>query len=193
VSGVVGVILAAGESKRLGRPKQLAVVGDEGETLVGHTLRVARESRCARVALVLGANRVEIEASLERDGVAVIANDSWPEGLASSIRAAVAWAESLPCAALLLMVCDQPDLTSEHIDRLVAKFGAEQRTVGSAYGGVIGVPAVFERARFHELAALRGDQGARALLRGDVGSIDWPEGAVDIDTAADLAALSRGR
>jgi molybdenum cofactor cytidylyltransferase len=63
-----------------------------------------------------------------------------------------------------------------------------RRTVGSAYGGTTGVPAIFERSRFHELCALEGDRGARALLRGDVGSVDWPDGAIDLDTASDVSA-----
>ena len=63
--------------------------------------------------------------------------------------------------------------------------------MGSAYTGVVGVPAIFPRERLGELLALEGDRGARALLRGDVGSVDWPDGAVDIDTASDLASLDR--
>jgi CTP:molybdopterin cytidylyltransferase MocA len=185
VTRVVCAVLAAGASTRLGRPKQLVAV--DGEPLLGRTLRVARASRAEAVAVVLGASRDAIEAAIDFTGVAVLRNDAWPEGMASSIRAAVAWATSEGAAGLLLLVCDQPRLTASHLDALLEQFSAQGRTVGSAYRETIGVPAVFGRAQFEGLASLRGDRGARALLREpDVLAVAWPDGVFDVDTPADL-------
>ncbi len=194
MSGVACAVLAAGASARLGRPKQLVDAG-QGETLLGRTLRVARSSACARVAVVLGAHRAQIAAALAGEGdgrgpggAEVLVNEGWSEGVASSIRVAAAWAEALPCAGLLLLVCDQPLLTVVHLDALVAAFTAGGGAVGSAYAGVLGVPAIFDRARYPALRALQGDRGARGLLHGAL-AIDWPAGALDVDTEADVPAL----
>jgi CTP:molybdopterin cytidylyltransferase MocA len=125
-------------------------------------------------------------------GLTVVGNDAWPTGMASSVRAAVAWATPLPCTGLLLMVCDQPHLDHLHLDALIAARTPTMQTVGSAYNGTIGVPAVFGRPAFPDLAALTGDRGARALLvRPGVTAIAWPAGAIDVDTPADLAAKDR--
>ncbi len=186
MNGVAGVILAAGGSSRLGAPKQLVQI--DGSSLLARAARALTGSQCTDRAVVLGAHRAALSAEIAGTGLDVIANDDWSSGMASSVRAAVRWASALPCNGLLLMVCDQPHLTAAHLDALIARFNTERRTIGSAYAGTIGVPAIFERARFPELAALEGDRGARALLR-DAASIDWPDGAIDVDTAADLARI----
>jgi len=79
---------------------------------------------------------------------------------------------------------------------LIETFTTERRAVGSRYDGSIGVPAIFPRAHFDRLYALEGDRGAKSLLRGDVVAIDWPDGAVDVDTEADVSrapAFQRAR
>ena len=89
------------------------------------------------------------------------------------------------------MVCDQPHVDDVHLDALITAFIATRQTVGSAYSEAIGVPAIFARSSFDDLASLTGDRGARSLLlRPNVTAIAWPGGAIDIDTPADLATHS---
>lgn len=192
---VAGVVLAAGASRRLGRPKQVALL--DGEALVRRAVRTLARSRCTRVAVVVGAHADATTAALADLDVAALPNPQWQEGIAASIRTAARWAASHGSAGLLLAVCDQPLLTTEHVDALLTAFRAERRPVGSAYAGIVGVPAVFGRASFAELLRLRGDRGAGALLRDGAGAITWPAGAEDVDTEATLdrmrARHDRGR
>ena len=176
---IFAAVLAAGASVRLGRPKQLVAI--DGEPLVRRAARLALASRCTEVAVVLGAHAEEIAPALDGLGVNVLDNPLWPEGMGSSVRAAVDWALGECAQALLLVVCDHPRLTTAHLDALIAHGGR----VGSLYGGVVGVPALFPQVDFAALTMLRGDRGARTLL-GDARSIAWPDGVFDIDTEADL-------
>jgi CTP:molybdopterin cytidylyltransferase MocA len=187
VGGGVGLaLLAAGTSRRLGRPKQL--VSWEGEPLLRRVAAAACASRAAAVTVVLGAEADRIRPALEGLPLEVLANPAWAEGMASSIRTAVTWARRRGCDALLLAVGDQPRLTAAHLDALIAASAAGERAVASAYDGALGVPALFPAATFDALAALTGDTGARHLLRRreDLVSVAWPDGARDVDTAADL-------
>ena len=140
---------------------------------------------------VLGASMDRVRTELRGLRVTVVANDGWREGMAGSIRAGIARLPSGVRAALLL-TCDQPRLTSRLLRRLIATYdGAPGRMVACEYGGTVGVPALFGRDRFHELLGLRGDGGAKPLLLrcpGDVLRVPWPDGAVDVDRAADCGA-----
>jgi CTP:molybdopterin cytidylyltransferase MocA len=187
---VAGVVLAAGGSTRLGRPKQLVDVG--GETLVRRSLRSVLASGCDPVALVVGADAERVATESLDLGPVILRNGDWREGIASSIRVAAAWAESLACEGLLLALCDQPHLKKGHLEGLLAAFAREKRRVGSAYDGAVGAPAVFARSDLHALGALSGDRGAGRLLAG-APSVEWPEGAIDIDTEQDVSAHLRGR
>lgn len=182
----VGAILAAGGSSRLGRPKQLVLVG--GEPLVRRTARVALASPCSAIAVVVGAAGDEVGRALAGLDVATPSNAAWTEGVASSIRVAAAWAKARSASALLLMVCDQPRLTTEHLTALLAEHARTGAVVGSGYRGTVGVPAVFPASSFGALEQLTGDRGARALLAG-AAAIAWEDGAIDVDSEADVTAL----
>ena len=175
------VVLAAGASRRLQQPKQLLL--HRGEPLVRQAATAACQSNAATCAVVVGAHATAVSVALSGLPLEIIENGNFAEGLASSIRVALAWAEQRRCSALLLALCDQPRLTTAHLDRLIrAHRGA--LTVASRYAGKNGVPALFPEARFAELAELRGDVGASALLNRNapVTSVPWPEGELDVDT-----------
>lgn len=177
---VAAVILAAGTSARLGQPKQLVRLGKE--TLLDRAVRTAREAGCGTVLIVLGADADRIEAGAEALGEAIVVrNHCWREGMASSIRAAVA---ILPpgTAGVVLTVCDQPAVTAEHLGALMRDPG---RLTASRYAGRNGVPAYLPASFFGRLATLEGDAGARELLR-NADSIELPGGELDVDTPADL-------
>jgi molybdenum cofactor cytidylyltransferase len=184
-------VLAAGRSARLGQPKQLLSVG--GQALIRHIVEVACASRCAHVAVVVGASEQAVLAAVGSSRAVPLRNPEWQAGgLASSMHVAVHWARGLAVEALLLLVCDQPHLTTLQLDRLCDAYQRERRSIASRYAGALGVPALIEARHFADLLAISGDRGAASLLRSgiDVGFIDWPEGAVDLDTAQDVALFT---
>jgi xanthine dehydrogenase accessory factor len=132
-----------------------------------------------------------VAAALGGLSVTLVTNDAWPEGIASSIRAAVRWAETTAAGALAIILGDQPLLSVAHLTALRDAWLAGADLVASRFAGVRGAPAVFDRARWGELARLDGDQGAGRLLRTeDVVAVDWAGGAVDVDTDQDLVELA---
>jgi CTP:molybdopterin cytidylyltransferase MocA len=188
---VAAIIVAAGASSRLGQPKQLVLV--DGESLLQRAVRCARDAGARPVFVVLGAYREKIEHAVDLGAATVIANTEWEEGLASSIRAGVKVAESAGHAAgVLLMTCDQPRVTAEHLREMIDEFGvrADAVLIASTYAGVRGTPAIFPRAMFADLLALHDDKGARGLLAKaslPVVEIQLEGGEVDIDRPEDLA------
>lgn len=181
-------ILAAGASRRLGMAKQLLPY--RGTTLLGAVARELCASRCERVAVVLGARAGEIAPTLVELPVEPLANVSWDEGMASSIRCAAGWAVRERLSALVIAVCDQPRLTADHVDRLIAAHRATRGAVASRYGAGPGVPVVIPACDYPRLFELVGDRGARCLLD-HAHPIDWPDGLYDIDTAHDCAEIYR--
>jgi CTP:molybdopterin cytidylyltransferase MocA len=182
-------VLAAGESKRLGRPKQLVDVA--GTPLVQHVASRCLELRGGPVGVIVGANAAAVEQALGELRVARVANGAWQEGIASSIRAAVAWAEAARANALVIVLGDQPMITAAHLAALRDAWLAGAPIAASRYTNILGAPAIFDRAQWPLLAALQGDQGAGKLLYGDgVIAIEWDGGAVDVDTIEDVHALS---
>lgn len=192
---IAAIILAAGESRRLGRPKQL--LRFKGETLLARTVRMACAAELDPVFVILGANADLIGAGLAGQRAHVVHNADWSGGISTSIRAglhALETAVDRPHSAMILS-CDQPHLTTDHLRSLVAAYTAqcEPALAASFYAGVRGIPAVFPQAAFPELFKLQGDQGARRLLQSPlypVVEVPFELGAIDIDTDDDLPHLS---
>jgi molybdenum cofactor cytidylyltransferase len=175
------VVLAAGSSSRLGRPKQLLQI--EGEPLVRRAARVARE--VAQTVVVIPANAPEIRAALADLDVSIVENAGATEGIASSIRCGVAAAPT----DVLLMVCDQPRITSQHLRALI---DADALIAATGYAGAAGVPARFSARLRDELLELRGDVGARSLIerhREAVAIVPFEDAKIDIDVAEDVRKL----
>ena len=191
---VAAIILAAGGSSRLGRPKQLLEY--HGETLLNRAIRLAHEAGASPVIAVLGGEYRTIRASVLDHTSIPVCNDRWRQGIASSIQEGVrALGVCAPDAAgVLLMGCDQLRLTAEHLRALIDTFMASEAKaiVASAYASAHGVPAVFPRATFADLRALRGDKGARSIIEGvrcPVVDVEFAGGEVDIDLPEDIAQL----
>jgi len=184
-------VLAAGASRRLGRPKQLVSV--EGQQLVRRMAEVTLRSGCQPVAVVLGAHAAQVSAGIAKLPVVCLSNPEWSEGMGSSVRVAAGWASDAALDALMLVLVDQLRLSSGHLDALRLASDQGRHIAASAYQGVLGVPAIFPRRFFRALQALKGDSGARQLLRGDlsVTAVNWPDGIYDLDQAADLVRNER--
>ena len=189
------VILAAGESSRMGAPKQLLVV--EGQPLIVRAVEAALASAAWPVVVVLGAHAEKIRPLLARHPVLIAENSAWSEGMASSIRVGVAMLAqfSRQLDAALVALCDQPAFSADTIAQLVAAQPTAGRSIVAAhYSGRHGAPALFLREHFETLTHLTGEEGARALLNGGaslVASVDLPALALDLDTPADYASLQK--
>jgi molybdenum cofactor cytidylyltransferase len=192
--GLYAIVLAAGPSSRFGSPKQLVRLA--GRPLL-HTL-VARAAEVTGNALivVLGSGADQLAPLLKHSPGTVVINRDWREGLASSIRAGVA---RLPpaCTAALLVLADQAGVTTDDLRRLAGTWRKQPQYMAAAlYAGTVGAPAIFPRSLFPELAALRGDAGARAVLRrgaDTLARVPMPSAAVDVDTPEDLLAIEAPR
>ena len=190
------VILAAGGSRRLGRPKQLVEI--EGQSLVRRAAEAALAAWSGSVHVVVGAEVIRVRAALEGLPVELVINDAWKEGIASSIRAAIEAVERRDRAAetLTLMLCDQPGVTGEVLRKLVDAYRETRApVVASRYAEGPGVPALFHAELFPALKSLEGDVGARQLIRGldrEVVTIPFamPD---DIDTPADVLRHAGGK
>jgi molybdenum cofactor cytidylyltransferase len=186
---VTAVLLAAGASSRLGEPKQL--LKSKGLSLLRHAAVTACASRASEVIIVLGYEAPRMRSELAGLPVLVLENPLWREGISSSIRLAVS-SLSADSEGVLLMVCDQPRLSSLHLNALIDAFDRSAgRPVASAYRGSTGVPALFPRRLFTELLLLGGDRGAKGVLythAEELITIQWADGALDVDTDADVSA-----
>ena len=188
------VILAAGASTRMGAPKQLLEL--DGQPLLIRAVAAALASPAWPVVVVLGAHAEKIRPVLARLPVLVTENAAWPEGMAASIRAGVTTLQqfSRNLDAALIALCDQPAFSTDVIAQLIATQRSTGRSIVAAhYSGRHGAPALFLREHFSTLTHLTGEEGARALLNDDparVASVDLPALALDLDTPADVAALS---
>jgi molybdenum cofactor cytidylyltransferase len=184
------LVLAAGASRRFGSPKQLVRVG--GQSLLQRAVAHASEQLGAGVTVILGAHAAEIAETLPTGSAGTLINRNWQEGIGSSIRAGV---QRLPgaCDGVLLLLADQPLVGGEVLRRLITAWRRQPRQIiASHYGSVTGVPAIFPRWCFGDLAALRGDQGAKIVIRryaDHVVRLAHPEAAVDIDYPEDLLDL----
>lgn len=177
---IAAIVLAAGASRRLGRPKQQVVIA--GETLLARAVRVAREADLSPVIVVTRRSDQPHDESL--NGVYFVTNNIAEEGIASSIRCGVAVAEQHQVTGAVILACDQPALTSKHLRDIVAE---PYRLTASGYAGTVGIPAYFPAEFFSTLLQLSGDTGARSILKTSY-SVRANELQLDIDTEDDLIA-----
>lgn len=184
------IILAAGQSQRLGHAKQLVTWKDK--PLLQHTIDEA-EALQIPTYIVLGANYNTIEdAVVVGHQTTVLRNHDWPEGMASSIRCALlAVPESI--AWVLFCVCDQPYISSDLFQNLIKKQEeTQQPIVACAYSDTFGVPMLLHRQFFPALLALQGDTGAKKIVLQNIDKLatfDFPLGHIDIDTSTDIQFL----
>ena len=186
-----GLVLAAGEGRRLGQPKALVSLDDE--LLVDRAIRVARDAGCDPVVVVLGAAADEVVHRASLDGAVVVVNDGWAEGIGSSLRCGLSALTDQHAPAAVVLLVDQPDIGAETVRRVIDTW----RTSGAVavvptYGDQPRNPVLLASSTWAGVAAsARGDIGARAWLRehpSDITTVACDDLGtdVDIDTPADL-------
>jgi molybdenum cofactor cytidylyltransferase len=186
---VAGIVLAAGESSRLGVPKQL--IPWRGRPLVWHAAQAARQAGLSPVIVVVGAWADQVRMALEGEPVTLIENPVWQAGQSTSVRLGLAEVEA-QAEAVAFLLSDTPLVTGELIRQLLH---THQQTlaplVAPRAGGRRANPVLFDRRTFADLRELEGDQGGRALFeRYEPAWVDWDEAVLlDLDTTEDLQRL----
>jgi len=187
------IVLAAGGSSRLGRPKQFVRV--RGRSLLARTLVTAQRVTPQRVIVVVGASRARARAVVRRSSprTIVIANTRWRAGMSGSLARGIAALPRDARAALLLTV-DQPAVDARALRRLIARWSRRPaRPAAASYSGRLGVPAILTRGVWRAARRASGDVGAREILRSNAGrvtAVALPEAAIDIDTQTDLEGFT---
>lgn len=185
------IVLAAGASRRFGGDKQLAAV--DGEPLVHRAARIAGEVGGQNSMLVVGHNAQSVIRAAD-DGCRFLAvNEGYARGMGTSLALA-ARTLRYSASAMLVILADQPMVTSGHLTALIDSWsGAEDQIVATSYRETRGVPALLPPATFPALCKLDGDAGARTLFsdkRFQVRELRFEAAALDIDTADEWRALS---
>ncbi|MBC7401009.1 MAG: nucleotidyltransferase family protein, partial [Mucilaginibacter sp.] len=154
------IILAAGASSRMGFPKQTLLY--KGRTLLEITIEAGLKSKCRPVTVVLGANSEKIEPGIKDYPINIIHNPDWETGMGSSIALAIKGIQNdTSINQAVIMLCDQPFVTSRLIDSMLYKQQeTNKRIIACNYKDTIGVPVLFNRALFDELIGLQGQEGA---------------------------------
>lgn len=189
------IILAAGQSSRLGEPKQLLKY--QNTTLLQYAIYIAKQSVVQSVIVVLGSNADIILNEIDPAGIHIVKNDHWQSGMASTIRCGVQSLQRLDSNidAAILMVCDQPFVTPDLLNSLMEKQKETRKPIiASQYGGTIGTPALFHHRFFSELINLEGDAGAKKIMTQNdnlLATVPFPQGSIDIDTKDDYEALEK--
>ncbi|MDP4215953.1 MAG: nucleotidyltransferase family protein [Bacteroidota bacterium] len=186
------IILAAGSSSRLGKPKQLLTY--LGKTLLRHVTDEALGAGIGPVLVVLGSDSARIKTTLPEATLAIV-NEQWEEGMASSIRIGL-WGmlKAYPLLeGVILAVCDQPFVSGSLFRRLSYCHAMTGKPIiASAYARALGTPVLFDKKYFPHLLRLQGQQGAKrliALYPEDVTSVPFELGEIDIDRPEDYLFL----
>jgi molybdenum cofactor cytidylyltransferase len=181
------VILAAGGSSRLGKPKQFLI--HRGQTLLSRAVGAAAE--CSPVVVVAGRDGRRVEEELRSRTVFVVHHEHWQCGIGGSICAGVTRALEISpdLDSIVLLVCDQIHVTADLVMRMRQMREEEQKPiVACCYAEIAGVPALFARALFPKLQTLGDANGAKEIISqgGElVSRVPFPHGAIDIDSSAD--------
>ena len=188
------LILAAGGSTRMGKPKLAQKIGNE--SLFERALSQVEGVEALSKLVILGADRDLYQSSVP-DNFELIVNDHWEDGLSSSIKAGITYINKFGSGIeyVLIVLADMPLVTETYLNALINAFSVSKKgIVVSNYGQSFGPPAIFSRKYFPELLKMKGDRGARGIFskfKHDLYAVDFPDGLVDIDTPEDLLRFKK--
>lgn len=187
------IILAAGSSNRMsGEPKQMLEF--EGKTLLRRAAETALQTEFSTV-VVLGANHQNLRKEIEDLPLKIAFNEDWKNGISSSIKKGLSVFSEENLDAVIIMLCDQPFVSTEILLRLRDAFIKTKKPIAaSQYENTVGVPALFAREIFAGLKNLREDEGAKKIIKKNMNKtalVAAPEAAFDVDTLQDFERLKR--
>lgn len=192
------VILAAGQSSRLGRPKQLIEIN--GKTNIRRIIEEAKSIVIPQnVFVVLGSNYEEIYDHIKEEDIYVIYNKEWNLGISSSIKVAIReiLIHKPEINQIIIAVCDQPFTDSAIFKKLMDEYIKTQKPIiASAYASINGTPVLFDKSMFEHLITLEGDTGAGKIIKKNnhlLACVDFPKGVFDIDTEEDLEKIHKNQ
>ena len=185
----VFLLLAAGNSSRMGKPKMLLPFN--GKTLLQHSIDEIKKISDQKLLVITGCYHSLLKEQLQQQQILFFQNDHWQEGMASSIGAGMKYIlQYFPDAVnVMILVCDQPFISAGLFQQMITKKAELVKgIIACKYNDTTGVPVLFDKKYFARLAILKGDVGAKKLVQQfveDTAVIDFPEGAADIDTPED--------
>jgi molybdenum cofactor cytidylyltransferase len=184
-NAVALILLAAGSSSRMGQSKQLLIL--ENESLLLRSTKAAL--MCTKnVTVVLGDKELEHRSVVSHLPIQIVVNKNWQNGMGSSIKAGLSHVlnNQSDVQAILIMVCDQPLLTSSHLDKIISAYEqTHQSIVASYYSNSAGVPALFDKDLFSEILNIDDTHGAKVMFNKHlekVSLVEFPGGEIDLDT-----------
>jgi molybdenum cofactor cytidylyltransferase len=187
------IILAAGSSSRLGQPKQL--LRYQEKSLLQHVLDEALAVEATECIVVLGSEAENMSLQLDPGRATICYNAQWAEGMSGSIHLGLQKLLELhpEVDCCIIAVCDQPFITTQLFNNLYEVANENNMSiVASSYADTAGTPALFDKSQFPALMNLRGQEGAKKLLKATVGElllVPFERGEIDIDTMEDYLAL----
>jgi len=188
---VAGIILAAGGSKRLGRPKQL--LDWFGKTLVEHIIDVAKEAKLDPIIVVTGSHHEIVEGIVEEQDVIFARNEQWENGQSGSLIKGIEELENYSPRPFIFLLCDQPQVTPELVERLkTAAKESDNEIVMVKVDDITSPPILFKPVCIESLVKLTGDQGGKGLTQiYKTKYISWKDDRLinDIDTEEDYLKL----
>jgi len=194
---IAAIVLAAGQSKRMGRPKQLLPLGRG--TILGRVLQTFRSSKVDRIVVVLGSNASRVRRGLSLRRETVVVNKEFSAGMSASLKAGLMAVED-DADAVVIALGDQPFVSPGTVDSMIDAYHRERAlVVVPVYRGRRGNPVLFDRRLFPQLKRIAGDLGAKSVVMQNESSlveveVDDEGVAVDIDTPDDYARrVSAGR
>ncbi len=185
----VAIVLAAGASKRLGRPKQLIQI--EGMAMLAHLINKISQAGFSKIMAVLGSEHQKMSDTISELPVYTVVNNQWQKGMGNSFSCGLK--ESLKkwpgMSHLLVSVCDQPFVPVSHFTAIKSKISEDPSLiVASGYNGTFGPPLVCGKTYFEEIIQLDGEKGAKSIFKKyhkQIEIIPCEECARDIDTPED--------
>ena len=191
--GIGLIILAAGASVRMGKPKQSLEF--DGKTLLQRAVQTAHESERRPIVVVLGEQIDVLKNEIKDFDVQIAENADWKNGMGSSIKTGLEKVLEIndQINGVLIMVCDQPFVSPELINQIVEMYRKTDSLItASKYSETLGVPALFDRRIFPQLLSLENKGGAKKIIRqfqNETAFVSFEEGNFDVDTPEDYLKL----